>query len=63
MSGNKEAVYTEKAALALGGKFFNQAIKANGFVFCSGQVAMTPDGKIIDTNDVKAHTVCARVKA
>ncbi|KAK5118379.1 hypothetical protein LTR62_002893 [Meristemomyces frigidus] len=51
----KKAVYTPLAALPLGGKFFNQAITANGMVYCSGQVAMTADGKIIE-GDVKAHT-------
>jgi hypothetical protein len=56
MAPIKEAVLTDKAPLALGGKVFNQAIKANGFVFCSGQIAQDPSGKVIE-GDVKAHTV------
>ena len=56
MAPVKEAVYTDKAPLALNGKVFNQAIKANGFVFCSGQIAQDPSGKVIE-GDVKAHTV------
>ncbi|KAK3671993.1 hypothetical protein LTR78_008168 [Recurvomyces mirabilis] len=55
MSASKKAVYTAKVALPMAGKVLNQAITANGMVYCSGQVAMDSSGKIIE-GDVKAHT-------
>lgn len=52
----KQVVATGKAPQGLKG-IYNQAIVANGTVYCSGSVAMDPaTGKIID-GDVQAHTV------
>jgi enamine deaminase RidA (YjgF/YER057c/UK114 family) len=55
MSG-KTAILTSKAPKPLPG-IYSQAIVANGFVYCSGAIAMDPSGKIID-GDIAAHTVC-----
>ncbi|KAF2481358.1 putative L-PSP endoribonuclease family protein [Neohortaea acidophila] len=53
--GLKQIVKTDKAPAGLKG-IFNQAIIANGMVYCSGSVAMDPEtGKIVD-GDVKVHT-------
>jgi 2-iminobutanoate/2-iminopropanoate deaminase len=42
-----ERVYSESAPAPIGP--YNQAIKAGGFLFCSGQVAIDPSaGKLID---------------
>lgn len=40
---------TDKAPAAIGP--YSQAIEANGFVFCSGQIPLTPSGELI-TGDV-----------
>lgn len=55
MSG-KIPVNTDKAPKALSG-IYNQAIVANGMVFCSGVVALDKDTMKIIDGDVKAHTV------
>lgn len=39
---------------------YNQAIVANGFVFCSGQLPKDLSGKIVD-GTVQDHTVSALV--
>ncbi|OAK94578.1 putative L-PSP endoribonuclease family protein Brt1 [Phaeosphaeriaceae sp. SRC1lsM3a] len=54
MSG-KIPVNTDKAPKALSG-IYNQAIVANGMVFCSGVVALDKDTMKIIDGDVKAHT-------
>jgi 2-iminobutanoate/2-iminopropanoate deaminase len=51
-----EKVQTSKAPAAIGP--YSQAVKANGMVYCSGQIALNPDGSlaagdiIIQTNRV-----------
>ncbi|KAG9258189.1 Endoribonuclease L-PSP/chorismate mutase-like protein [Emericellopsis atlantica] len=52
---NKTAVNTANAPKALPG-IYNQAIVANGMVFCSGVVALDKDTMKIKEGDVKAHT-------
>ena len=53
---SKQAILTDKAPKPLPG-IYSQAIVANGFVYCSGQVPMDPaTNKLID-GDVAAHTV------
>lgn len=55
-SSSKQPILTESAPKPLPG-IYSQAIVANGFVYCSGQVPMDPStGKLID-GDVAAHTV------
>lgn len=53
----KTPVNTTKAPKALPG-IYNQAIVANGMVFCSGVVALDSDTMKIKEGDIKAHTVC-----
>jgi len=54
---SKTAVLTSKAPKPLPG-IYSQAIVANGFVYCSGAIAMDAEtGKLID-GDITAHTVC-----
>lgn len=59
----KEKVYTEDAPAAIGP--YSQAIKANGFVFVSGQVALDPRTGQLVGEDVKAQTrrVLENIKA
>jgi 2-iminobutanoate/2-iminopropanoate deaminase len=49
-----EAVATEHAPKAIGP--YSQAIKANGFVFASGQVALDPRTQQLVRGDVAAQT-------
>jgi enamine deaminase RidA (YjgF/YER057c/UK114 family) len=56
MSSSKTAVLTSKAPKPLAG-IYSQAIIANGFIYCSGAIAMdATTGKLIN-GDIKAHTV------
>jgi 2-iminobutanoate/2-iminopropanoate deaminase len=41
--GEREAVLTERAPAPFQGAPYSQAIRANGFVFVSGQLALRPD--------------------
>ena len=62
MVSEKQVVKTDKAPAGLKG-IYNQAIVANGMVFCSGSIAMDPaTSKLID-GDVKAHTVSSSQNA
>jgi len=49
-----QIISTNKAPSAIGP--YNQAIKANGFIFCSGQISLTADGDLIN-GDVESQTV------
>ncbi len=46
-------VTTENAPAAIGP--YSQAIKANGFIFTSGQIPLTPDGKLVE-GDIHEQT-------
>jgi 2-iminobutanoate/2-iminopropanoate deaminase len=61
----KEAVRTEEAPAPFQGAPYSQAIKANGFVFVSGQLALKPGDKELSGDDVAAQTeqVFANLKA
>lgn len=50
----REVISTKDAPQAIGP--YSQAIKANGFVFVSGQVAINPATQQIITGDVAAQT-------
>ena len=50
-----KTVTTKNAPAALPG-VYEQAVIANGFVYCSGQVHMDKDGKLID-GDIQTKTV------
>lgn len=50
----REVIHTKNAPQAVGP--YSQAIKANGFVFVSGQVAIDPANQQIIEGDVKVQT-------
>ena len=52
----KEAVRTEAAPAPFQGAPYSQAIKANGFVFVSGQVSLLPGEKELLVGDIKVQT-------
>jgi 2-iminobutanoate/2-iminopropanoate deaminase len=52
----KEAVRTEAAPAPFQGAPYSQAIKANGFVFVSGQLSLRPGEKELVPGDIKAQT-------
>jgi len=49
-----EKVHTETAPAAIGP--YSQAIKANGMVYCSGQIPLDPKKMVIVGKDVKEQT-------
>jgi 2-iminobutanoate/2-iminopropanoate deaminase len=52
----KEAVRTEAAPAPFQGAPYSQAIKANGFVFVSGQLSLRPGEKELVPGDIRAQT-------
>lgn len=52
----KEAVRTEEAPAPFQGAPYSQAIKANGFVFVSGQLALKPDHAEIVGDNITDQT-------
>lgn len=48
-----EIIQTPNAPAAIGP--YSQAIKSNGLIFTSGQIAITPNGELID-RDIKRQT-------
>jgi len=57
---SKQAVNTDKAPKALPG-IYNQAIVANGTVYCSGSIGMDPSTGEIVQGDIRDRTVRPRV--
>jgi 2-iminobutanoate/2-iminopropanoate deaminase len=57
-----EFLNTKNAPSAIGP--YSQAVKVNGLLYTSGQIALTPEGKMI-SNDIKKQTrqVLANLKA
>jgi 2-iminobutanoate/2-iminopropanoate deaminase len=53
---SKEAVRTEAAPAPFQGAPYSQAIKANGFVFVSGQLPLRPGDKDILAGDIGPQT-------
>ncbi|KAK5072885.1 hypothetical protein LTR51_005526 [Lithohypha guttulata] len=51
---SKQAVFSSKAPKPL--PVYSQAIIANGFVYCSGQVPMDPASMKLINGDIQAHT-------
>lgn len=49
-----DSISTSNAPQAIGP--YSQAVKANGFVFCSGQIALDPATMQVITGDVRAQT-------
>lgn len=58
-----EKVYTKKAPDAIGP--YTQAIKAGGFVFTSGQIAINPESGNVEATDIVGQTeqVCKNLCA
>lgn len=50
----REIITTKDAPKAIGP--YSQAVKANGFIFCSGQIAIDPATQQVITGDVAAQT-------
>ncbi len=48
-----EMISTDKAPAAIGP--YSQAIKSNGIIYTSGQIALTPSGELVD-RDIKRQT-------
>lgn len=48
-----EMISTDRVPAAIGP--YSQAIKTNGMIYTSGQIALTPDGELID-RDIKRQT-------
>jgi 2-iminobutanoate/2-iminopropanoate deaminase len=53
---NKEVVRTEAAPAPFQGAPYSQAIKANGFVFGSGQLSLRPGDKELSAGDIGSQT-------
>jgi 2-iminobutanoate/2-iminopropanoate deaminase len=53
---SKESVRTESAPAPFQGAPYSQAIKINGFVFVSGQLALHPGDKQIELDGIKEQT-------
>lgn len=58
MPSTKQAINTNKAPKALPG-IYNQAIVANGTVYCSGSIGMDPKTGELVKGDIQARTVCS----
>jgi 2-iminobutanoate/2-iminopropanoate deaminase len=54
--GDKEAVRTEAAPAPFQGAPYSQAIRADGLVFVSGQLALRPDSKEIVGEGIEEQT-------
>jgi 2-iminobutanoate/2-iminopropanoate deaminase len=52
----KEVVRTEAAPAPFQGAPYSQAIKANGFVFVSGQLSLKPGEKDLSAGDIGSQT-------
>ena len=53
---SKESVRTEAAPAPFQGAPYSQAIKANGFVFVSGQLSLRPGDKELSAGEIGAQT-------
>lgn len=49
-----QSIFTERAPAAIGP--YSQAVEANGFVFCSGQVGIVPEDGVLVDGDAGAQT-------
>ena len=54
--GEKEVIRTEKAPAPFQGAPYSQAIRANGFVFVSGQLSLEPDHAEIVGDSIQEQT-------
>ncbi|MCB0737528.1 MAG: reactive intermediate/imine deaminase, partial [Bacteroidetes bacterium] len=51
---SKQIIATDKAPAAIGP--YSQAVKANGWLFCSGQIAINPQTGQLVQSDIAAET-------
>ena len=61
MEMSKKIIKTENAPQAIGP--YSQAVSANGFIFVSGQIPYTPDGKICPDIAGQAEQSLKNIKA
>ena len=50
----KEIISTQNAPAAVGP--YSQAVKAGGFIWCSGQIALDPESGVLVSNEIKSQT-------
>ena len=50
----KEIISTPNAPAAAGP--YSQAVKAGGFIWCSGQIALDPESGVLVSNEIKSQT-------
>ena len=50
----KEIISTKNAPAAVGP--YSQAVKAGGFIWCSGQIALDPESGVLVSNEIKSQT-------
>ena len=50
----KEVISTQNAPAAVGP--YSQAVKAGGFIWCSGQIALDPESGVLVSNEIKSQT-------
>ena len=50
----KETVSTSNAPAAVGP--YSQAVKAGGFIWCSGQIALDPESGVLAGNEIRSQT-------
>lgn len=59
---SKEIIYTDDAPEAIGP--YSQANKANGFIYCSGQIGLDPDsGKLAEGLEAQTRQVLTNLEA
>lgn len=52
----KRIITTDRAPAAVGP--YSQAVEANGFLFCSGQIPLRPDGSLVEGGVAEQTTQC-----
>lgn len=50
-----EVIHTKNAPAPIGP--YSQAVKANGFLFVSGQIALNPETGLIDSDEIQTETI------
>ena len=50
----KEIISTQNAPAAVGP--YSQAVKAGGFIWCSGQISLDPESGVLVSNEIKSQT-------
>lgn len=50
----KETIYTKNAPMPVGP--YSQAVKANGFLYCSGMIAINPENNVFANGSIEEQT-------